>query len=160
MPQILTSNVERSWEWPEGCLPLPFGSAALSTDWKTLRRSADRVICCSWLGPVTDRARVEIATCSFALAPSAVRLVLSSTWGDPSESWDLATATVPYATVPDAAGFRPVLVTAGIPTRRWTLYAWLDAASMSEEALFRAEVIVDRGGSGAPFIARATGVLA
>jgi len=156
--QTLLSNVERSWLWPAGCEPEPYGSASLSTDGITIRR-AGRQLVCSWLGPVTDRARLEVATFVASAYPSTVRVVLGSAWGDPSEEWDIATAGVVYPTAQDAAGYRPVMVVGGIPTRRWSLYAWLDAGSAADSATFRAELIVDRGATGAPFIARATGVL-
>lgn len=158
MAQTQFSNVERAWLWPPGCEPAPYGSASLSTDGQQIRRGA-RTLLCSWLGPVTDRARLEVATFVASAYPCTLRLVVGSAWGDPSEEWDLATAGVVYATAQDAAGFRPVMVLGGILTRRWSLYAWLDPVSAAESATFRAELIVDRGATGAPFVARATGVV-
>jgi hypothetical protein len=137
---------------------LPHGSASLSTDGIQIRRGG-RELVCSWLGPVTDRARLEVATFDASAYPCTVRLVLGSAWGDPSEEWDHATAGYLYASAQDASGYRPVMVVGGIPTRRWSLYAWLDGASASDVATFRAELIVDRGATGAPFVARATGVV-
>lgn len=158
MAQTHLSNVERPWLWPAGCEPLPYGSASLSTDGIQIRRGGRQLVC-SWLGPVTDRARLEIATFVASAYPCTVRLVIGSAWGDPSEEWDLAAAGVVYPLAVDASGYRPVMVVGGIPTRRWSLYAWLDGGSASDVATFRAELIVDRGATGAPFVARATGVL-
>lgn len=158
MPIEIFADVERPWRFPEGCAGPDVASAILSTDQRAIAQTGRRLVT-SWPGPITDRARLDVLNLQVSAYPAVLKIVLASQWAGQGTAWDLATATITYADASEAQSERPVCVVGGVPTQRWCLFAWLDPASVSTEGNLYAALRVDRGGTGTPYVVRATGVL-
>ena len=125
----------------------------------TVPRSAAPVLIKAWSGPITDRARLEVRQVQSADYPVTMSFVLGTALADVSEEWSRLAGTFTLGDAKDAAFTRPLGITGGVPTRRWTLRAALDPGGAIERVNCVFDLFVDRGfGASVPFSTLATGV--
>lgn len=148
----------KTWTTRE-CAPVsPFGFIT-DSDLVRVPRAAEPVLIKAWSGPITDRARLEVAQFQAQDYPLTMRVILGTALADVSEEWQRLTGTFTIGSLPDAPYARPIGVTGGVPTRRWTLRAALDPLGAIAECQCVFSLYMDMGiGSGVPYALTATGV--
>ena len=153
------SNRLKSWTERQ-CADVRAFEAHIASDLVEVPRAAEPAVILAWSGPITDRARLEIRQVQALDYPVTMRFVLGTAMFDVSEEWIRLTGLVTLNDAREAAYSRPLGITGGVQTRRWTLRAALDPNGSPERVQCIFDLFVDRGvaASSAPFALLATGV--